>query len=350
MTLEATVRLGLGSLDMDVSLRVNEGEVVAVLGPNGAGKTTLLRALAGLLPLSAGRVLLDGATLEDPGRAIRLPPERRPIGVVFQDYLLFPHLSALENVAFGLRCRGLNPSAARAQARDWLERMGLAEHLHARPAQLSGGQSQRVAVARALAVKPRLLLLDEPLSALDATSKTEVRRDLRRHLASFTGIRLLVTHDPLEAAVLSDRLIVIERGRVVQTGSAAEVTQKPRSRYVADLVGVNLFRGHAVGDRVELGEGSSLTVGDRLDGEVFAVIHPRAVAVYRSRPDGTPRNVFPGRADAVDVHADRARVHVSGPLPLVAEVTPGAVEALRLAEGGAVWISVKATEVSVYPV
>ena len=350
MTLEASVRLRLGALDMDVSLQVDEGEVVAVLGPNGAGKTTLLRALAGLLPLSAGRVLLDGAVLEDPTRAIRIPPERRPIGVVFQDYLLFPHLSALENVAFGLRCRGVSPPGARAQARDWLERMGLAEHVQARPAQLSGGQAQRIALARALAVKPRLLLLDEPLSALDATSKTEVRRDLRRHLASFKGIRLLVTHDPLEAAVLSDRLVVIERGRVVQTGSAAEVTQKPRSRYVADLVGVNLFRGHAVGDRVELAEGSSVTVGDRLDGEVFAVIHPRAVAVYRSRPDGTPRNVFPGMADTVDVHADRARVHVSGPLPLVAEVTPGAVEALRLTEGGAVWISVKATEVSVYPV
>ncbi len=350
MTLEATVRLALGALALDVALRVEPGEVVAVLGPNGAGKTTLLRALAGLLPLSAGRVLLDGAVLEDPARAIRVPPERRPIGVVFQDYLLFPHLTALENVAFGLRCKGMSPAVARADAHGWLERTGLADHVQARPSELSGGQAQRVALARALASRPRLLLLDEPLSALDATSRTEVRRDLRRYLESFTGIRLLVTHDPLEAAVLSDRLVVIERGRVVQTGSAIEVTQRPRSRYVADLVGVNLFRGRATGDRVELGAGSSLIVGDRLEGEVFAVIHPRAVAVYRSRPDGTPRNVFPGRADALDVHAERARVHVSGPLPLVAEVTPSAVEALRLAEGGAVWISVKATEVSVYAV
>ena len=350
MTLEATLQLGLGGLDMDVALRVEPGEVVAVLGPNGAGKTTLLRALAGLLPLSGGRVVLDGVVLEDPALAVRMPPERRPIGVVFQDYLLFPHLDAVENVAFGLRCRGVSPPVARAHGLDWLERMGMADHGRARPAELSGGQAQRVALARALAVNPRLLLLDEPLSALDASSRTEVRRDLRRHLQSFNGIRVLVTHDPLEAAFLSDRLVVIERGRVVQTGSAAEVTQKPRSRYVADLVGVNLFRGHAAGDRVELGDGSSLTIGDRLEGEVFAVIHPRAVAVYRSRPDGTPRNVFPGKADAVDVHADRARVHVSGPLPLVAEVTPGAAEALRLAEGGAVWISVKATEVSVYPV
>jgi molybdate transport system ATP-binding protein len=331
-----------------VGLRVEPGQVVALLGPNGAGKTTALRALAGLLPLTEGRVVLEGQVLEDTARRVRVAAERRPVGMVFQDYLLFPHLSALENVAFGLRSRGVRRAAARRAAGAWLERLGLSSAADARPGALSGGQQQRVALARALATDPRMLLLDEPLSALDVSIRAEVRRDLRRHLREFSGVNLMVTHDPLEAIALADRLIVIEQGRVVQAGTPAEVTEHPRSQYVADLVGVNLLRGRASGNAVEVEGGGRLEVVGPGVGDVLAVIPPRSVSLWRSRPVGSPRNVWTGRATGLDLLGDRVRVRVEGRPSLVAEVTPAAIAELQLAEGTEVWVSVKATEVSVY--
>jgi len=348
VSLEAGLGLTLGTLVLEVELAVATGELVVLLGPNGAGKTTLLRAIAGLVPLERGRVVLDGDVLEDTAAGTWVPTEQRPVGFVFQDYLLFPHLSALENVAFGLRARGLPKAEARRRAAGWLERVGLATHAGARPRALSGGQAQRVALARAMVGDPRLLLLDEPLAALDAATRTEVRRDLRRHLASFDGTRLLVTHDPLEAMALADRLVVLEGGHITQTGSPAEVSGRPRSRYAAELVGVNLFRGHADGHAVKL-PGGVLVVADDHHGEVFAAVHPHAVALHRQPPEGTPRNIWPGTADALEVVGDRVRVRVSGTVPVVAEVTPAAASELRLADGGPVWATVKATEVTVYP-
>jgi molybdate transport system ATP-binding protein len=271
--------------------------------------------------------------------------------VVFQDHLLFPHLSALDNVAFGLRARGVSREEARRLAGEWLDRVGLDGKATARPRELSAGQAQRVAVARALAVRPRLLLLDEPLSALDATTRLATRRELRRHLAEYQGTRLIVTHDPLEAVALADRLVVLEAGRVTQTGAPAEITGRPSSDYVADLVGVNLFRGRVEGDRVVVGGDGVLVVprGDHGHGEVFAVVHPRAVALHRSAPEGTPRNVWAGVADGLDLEGERARVRVGGRLPIVAEVTAAAAAELHLEDGGPVWVSVKATEITVYP-
>ncbi len=349
MSLDARVALTLGGLTLDAEVAAASGELVVLLGPNGAGKTTLLRALAGLVPLGDGRVVLDGRVLDDPAAGIRVPTERRPIGFVFQDYLLFPHLSVVDNVAFGLRARGMDRRQARGRAMGWLERVGLGTHAGVRPRALSGGQAQRAALARALAIDPRLLLLDEPLAALDAGARAELRRELRRHLASFDGTRLLVTHDPVEAMTLADRLVVVEGGQVTQTGTPAEVSARPRSRYAAELVGLNLFRGRAVRGRVELAGGATLVAADAVDGEVFAVVHPRAVALHRRTPEGTPRNVWPGRVEALDAAGDRLRVRVAGPVPIVAEVTPAAVAELRLGDGGPVWATVKATEVAVYP-
>jgi len=348
VSLVAELELTLGRLELEVELAVETGELVVLLGPNGAGKTTLLRALAGLVVLDHGRVVLDGDVLDDTGSGTHVVTERRPIGFVFQDYLLFPHLSALENVAFGLRARGLARAEARRRAAVWLERVGLAEQAGSRPRELSGGQAQRVALARAMVSDPRLLLLDEPLAALDAASRTEVRRDLRRHLASFDGTRLLVTHDPLEAIALADRLVVLEGGRVTQTGTPDQVSARPRSRYVAELVGVNLYRGRATGAVVEVAGGALVAAGDH-HGEVFAAVHPHAVALHRRAPEGTPRNVWAGTADTLDIVGDRVRIRVTGPVPIVAEVTPAAASELRLADGGPVWASVKATEVIVYP-
>jgi molybdate transport system ATP-binding protein len=252
-------------------------------------------------------------------------------------------------VAFGLRARGTRRSTARRAAAAWLERLGLSEMADARPGTLSGGQQQRVALARALATGPRMLLLDEPLAELDVSIRAEVRRDLRRRLREFDGVNLLVTHDPLEAIALADRLIVIEQGRIVQAGTPADVAERPRTRYVADLVGVNLLRGTADGDVVHVTGGGRLGVVGSARGEVFAVIPPQGVSLWRSRPDGSPRNVWQGRAAGLDLLGDRVRVRVDGPLSLVAEVTPAAVAELRLAEGTEVWVSVKATEVRVYP-
>ncbi len=349
MTLDVCARVRLGRLDLDVELRIGQGEVVAVLGPNGAGKTTLLRALAGLVPLDAGHIRLGEEVLDDPQAGIFVPPEKRPVGVVFQDYLLFPHLSALDNVAFGLRCRRLGRAMAHQRAQQWLERVGLGQAGEKKPGQLSGGQAQRVALARALALEPRLLLLDEPLSALDIGTRAEVRRELRRHLESFHGMRLLVTHDPIEAIALADRLVILEQGRLVQEGIPATVTEQPRSQYIADLVGVNLFRGEAHGGQIRLRNGGILTVPQSVVGDVFAVIHPRAVALHRSHPEGTPRNVWPGQVKRLDREGDRIRVLVEGVPPIVAEITPAAVAALQLDRGGEVWISIKATEITTYP-
>jgi molybdate transport system ATP-binding protein len=227
--------------------------------------------------------------------------------------------------------------------------MGLASHLAARPRALSGGQAQRVALARALATDPRLLLLDEPTAALDAGAKVELRREIRRHLATFAGTRLLVTHDPLEAATLADRLVVLEAGRVVQSGTPFEVSERPRSQYVAELVGINLLRGTADGYRVVLVSGGSLVVATQARGEVFAVVHPRAVALHAREPEGSPRNVWHEKVVSLDLEGSRVRVRLDGEVPLVSEVTPAAVADLGLAEGEPVWASVKATEVNVYP-
>ena len=329
---------------LDLHLAVGDGEVVALLGPNGAGKSTALRALAGLQPLDAGHVVIDGEPVTG------LPPARREVGVVFQDHLLFPHLSALENVAFGPRARGVPAAAARRTAREWLDRVGVGTYAAARPRTLSGGQAQRVALARALATDPRLLLLDEPLAALDARTRLAVRGDLRRHLASFGGAAVLVTHDALDAMVLADRIVVVEDGAEVQTGTPAEVARRPRTEYVARLVGLNLLRGVASGHRVDTDGGGTLVTADATCGPVYAAFRPAAVSVYPARPEGSPRNVWPGRVTAAEPHGDAVRLQVDADgLPVLADCTAGAVAELDLVPGAAVWLSVKASEIEVYP-
>jgi molybdate transport system ATP-binding protein len=349
--LDLVARVQLGALDLDVALRAAPGEVVALLGPNGAGKTTLLRCVAGLQPLDGGRIVLDGAVLDEPAAGVFVPPERRPVGVVFQDYLLFPTMTALENVAFGLRARGTGRHQARAAARAWLERVGLGDHAGHQPRQLSGGQQQRVALARALATEPRLLLLDEPLAALDVGTRSEVRRDLRRHLGGFAGVRLLVTHDPVDAHALADRVVVLEGGRVSQAGTLAQVTAHPRSRYVAELVGVNLLAGDLHHGVLTIPGGGVLVVADLevADGPALAAVRPQAIALHPDQPHGSPRNCWPATVAEIDQHGDRVRVRLDGALPVTAEITPAALAELGLLPGAPVWASVKATEVVAYP-
>jgi molybdate transport system ATP-binding protein len=276
-------------------------------------------------------------------------PERRPIGVVFQDYQLFSNLSALENVAFGLRARSVRKVEARERAAAWLDRVGLADLAQHRPRALSGGQAQRVALARALATNPRLLLLDEPLAALDAGARGEVRRDLRQHLATFDGVRLLVTHDPVDAYALADRVVILERGSVVQAGTLTDVATRPRSRYIADLVGVNLLRGTGADGAITTATGARVVVAEPVHGEAFALIQPHSVALYTSLPEGSPRNVWASTVVDIDRQTDRVRVRLAGEVPLVAEITAAALDVLALQPGDRVWASVKATDVTAYP-
>ena len=349
MTLAADVGVRVGPLDLRVMLDAADGETVAVLGPNGAGKTTLLRALAGLHPLDDGAVRVDGVVMDEPATGTYVVPERRSVGVVFQDYLLFPHLTVLENVAFGLRSRGATRANARSRAHEWLARVGLDDRAAAKPGALSGGQQQRVALARALVTEPRLLLLDEPLAALDAGTRTELRRDLRTHLSTCGGARVLVTHELLDAVALADRLVVLEDGRVAQTGPVQEVATRPRSRYVADLVGVNLLHGRGEGNAVTVDGGGTVVTADPVAGDVYVAIQPHSVSLHRARPEGSPRNVWSGRVRGVDLLGDRVRIHVDGEVAIVAEVTPAALADLDLHDGSELWASVKATEVDVYP-
>jgi molybdate transport system ATP-binding protein len=348
-TLDAHLVVDRGDFRLDAGLRVAAGEVVALLGPNGAGKTTALRALAGLMPLSGGHITVDGIDLDRPARRVLIPPERRPIGVVFQDYLLFPHLTALDNVAFGPRRHGASRRAAREVAAGWLDRVGMAGHAGRRPRQLSGGQAQRVALARALALDPALLLLDEPLAALDAGTRLETRAALRAHLAGHRGATLLVTHDPFDAMVLADRLVIIENGLIVQAGDAATITARPSTEYVARLVGLNLYRGISTGHTVRLDGAFGLTTADQVDGDAFVAFAPTAVALHPGPPDGSPRNTWAATVTAVQRHGDHVRVQLAGPITAAADVTPAAAAHLGLAEGERVWAAVKATETRAYP-
>ncbi|WP_097868332.1 ABC transporter permease [Streptomyces sp. rh34] len=320
---------------------------IAVVGPNGAGKTTLLRALLGLTPRAHAVLRLGDSDVT------ALPPHRRGVAWVPQDGALFPHLSALANTAYGLRARGVPRAEARREAQRWLDRLGVGHLAHRKPGRLSGGQAQRVALARALAARPRLLLLDEPLAALDQTTRARVRHTLRGHLADFGGVCLIVTHDPVEAVSLADRVLVLEDGRVIQDEPPAEVTRHPRSPWVARMLGRNAWPGTATADGLALEGGGHLVVAEPLPAgtDALAVIAPEAVSVHRERPTGSPRNVWPGTVREITSGGSRLRLLItSAEAPdLVAEITPGAAVDLGIADGSTVWTSVKATEATVVP-
>lgn len=345
---ELTVDRGV-RFTLELQFTAEPGETIGVLGPNGAGKSTALRALAGLLALSSGRIELDGQVLDDAEGGEFVAPERRPVGVVFQDYLLFPHLSALENVAFGLRARGVDRRSARERAETWLHRVGLGDYARSRPRALSGGQAQRVALARALVTDPRLLLLDEPLAALDASTRIEVRSELRHHLVDYPGTTVLVTHDPLDAMVLADRLLVLEGGHVVQQGTPTEIAHHPRTDYVAQLVGVNLYRGTSRGTAVDLTTGGSLTIATPRHGDVLVAFPPTAVSLHRTRPDGSARNTWPVQVSSVEGRGTTTRVNLTGNPDVLADITPAAVVDLALTSGTVLWAELKATEIRTYP-
>jgi molybdate transport system ATP-binding protein len=340
VTRSATFRL-------EIDLVIEPGSTVALLGPNGSGKTTAVQSLAGLLPIEDGRITLGETVLDDPKEGIFIPPEERRVGVVFQDYLLFPHLSVIENIAFGLRSRRRPRDQALAVAHVWAQRLGIDQVESKSPGDISGGQAQRVALGRALATDPELLLLDEPLAALDVTTRADLRRSLADHLAGFEGPRLLITHDPLEASLLADLIYVVEGGRVTQSGTPEEIRLRPRTNYAADLAGSNLIAGVARDGVVDVGDHVVHVADHGVAGPVLLTIPPTAVSIHLQRPEGSPRNSWQTRVGHMEPRGDRVRLQVSGPLPLAVEVTRDAAESLALQPGLDVWAAVKATEIGI---
>lgn len=362
--LVADVRVERGTFTLQVAIDVRPGQIVAVLGPNGAGKSTLLAALAGLLVPTDGTITLGGRTLTGPG--VLVPPERRRVGLMGQDPLLFPHLSAVDNIAFGPRSQGSGRAAASAAARDWLRRLDLAAFATQRPAALSGGQRQRVALARALAAGPELLLLDEPLGALDAQTAPEIRHVLRTHLRATTTTTVLVTHDVLDAATLADRVVVLDHGSVIDSGETATVLAQPRSEFSAAIAGLNLLAAAAdesvAADRPATAGRSGIGVSGiaaepLAAGDPVAVVFPpSAVAVYLEHTAaGSPRNTWAATVVALEPGpaSIRIRARLDGaaadpPTVVAADVTPASVAQLGLRPGTRVFLSVKATEVRLH--
>jgi len=349
--LEAHIVVKVGEFHLDVDLNVPVGKTVALLGPNGAGKSTIVGALAGLVPLYHGSIELNGETLDLPRGDVFVPPQRRKIGVVFQDYLLFDHMSVMDNIVFGLTSRKMSKARARRRAQALARSMGLADLLDRLPAQLSGGQAQRVALARAMAFNPSMLLLDEPLAALDIATRNRTRRLLAESLKGFHGPRLLITHDPVDAFILADRVHILENGRIVQTGTPDELRRYPATPFVAALAGTNLYTGDAKDGRVVLDDWDhQIQIADTaLNGPVLVTIHPSAVALHRDKPVGSARNLWSGTVESIESLGDTVRLTLSEPLPVVVDVTPRAVTALGLEQGSPVWASVKATEIVANP-
>ena len=350
--LDAHVVVRRATFALDAHLAADPGDVVAVIGPNGAGKSTFARALAGLVPLDAGHIVCDGETWDD-GAGHASTVQDRHTGMVFQRQLLFPHLTALENVAFGPRSRGVRRPAARREAQGWLDRLGVDDLADRRPHEISGGQAQRVSIARALATRPRLLLLDEPLAALDVGVAMALRIELARHLSDFPGVSVLVTHDAIDTLTVANRVVVLDEGRVVQHGTPAEVAQRPQTEHVARLMGLNVLRGRGSGTVVRLADGSDLVTATEAEGEVNACFPPEAVTLTVEEPGGSARNRWRGTVRSVVPHGSAVRVHLEAPAPpraLIADVTPASASELGLVPGRTVWAAVKATEVTVYSV
>lgn len=337
----------------DVSLMVGPHETIAVMGPNGAGKSTLLSVIAGLLRPESGRAELNGRTLFElsAGKGSWRAPHHRGTALLAQEPLLFPHLNAADNVAFGPRSAGVSKRQAKAEAVRWLAEVE-AQDLHARrPAELSGGQAQRVAVARALAAEPGLLLLDEPMAALDIHSAPLLRRMLKRVLADRQAI--IITHDVLDALMLADRVVILENGKIAEEGPTREVLERPRSSFAAGLAGLNLITGTFTGDGIRTAEGW-VVAGHAEDpwpagegnGAAVAVFPPSAVSVFLDDTHGSPRNSFEVAITDLEPHGDFIRARAGS---LAADITPAASADLGLVPGLTVHFVVKATSVAVYP-
>ncbi len=363
---ELHLRARVAQRGLDVEFSVAAGEVLAVLGPNGAGKSTTVAVIAGLLRADDAVVRVGNRTLTDTDRGVCVPVHDRRIGVLMQDPLLFPHLTAIGNVTFAAR-RHADRSEARPRARRWLAEVGADDLADRAPDELSGGQAQLVALARALAAEPEVLLLDEPLAGLDVAGAATARSVLRRVLAAESRTALLITHDLIDVLTLADRVLVLEAGKVVESGRVADVLVAPRSDFGARIAGVNLVRGRMVGpgtlcDAAGMNwhgviaaedSGSPAREPITMRQECVAVFAPAGVAVYREQPHGSPRNSVRVRIAALETTGGvvrvRAAAQADGAAGLSADVTPESVAEMRLQVGEQVWFTVKTQAVGIHP-
>ncbi|MGU3499310.1 sulfate/molybdate ABC transporter ATP-binding protein [Mycobacterium sp. C31M] len=348
------MRAQLDERNVEFDITLADGEVLAVLGPNGAGKSTLLQLIAGLLRGDTVRITLGDTVLTDTAAGVFVAPHARGVAMLSQQAMLFPHMTAAANVAYGPRCRGLSRSAANDQARHWLDAVGATELADRKPAQLSGGQAQRIAVARALAAEPRLLLLDEPMAALDVTATPALRRLLRDVLADRTAI--IVTHDLLDALAVADKVIVVDGGRVVESGPVREVLTAPRSDFAARIAGVNLISGVIVEPgTLRTPWGTRISgLGDIAVGAAgVALFRPATVAVHLTAPHASPRNIIEVPIAELDMHGSTVRVRGAeqpdGGTGLAADITAAAAADLDLQLGQSVFLVVKTQEVQLHP-
>ncbi len=348
MTLDFDGTVDLGRFVLDARFDCAPGETVALVGPNGSGKSTALNVVAGLLRLTSGSLRLGDRVLDDPSSGGWVPSEGRDLGVVFQDLLLFPHLSVRQNVAYGQLRAGVRERDADRVSMEWLERLGVGDLAGARPGSLSGGQAQRVALARALARRPRVLLLDEPLSALDSETRLQVRCELHRHLDEAGCVTILVAHDVVDVLVLADRVVVLDGGHVAQITDPAGLERRPRTPYAAALVGTNLLQGRRCGPMVELGGSVAVPVGaPGPDGPVDIVVAPRHVSVAPAQ--GTPA---PGSWNApiagLEAAGNEVHIRVGDPVPIAALASLDALRDLHLSPGAMVSVHVDADHVEVF--
>jgi len=337
-----------GGFTLDIDTAFSAGTVTAILGPNGSGKSTLLRALAGLQNVDSGEIVF-GDRVVDAAPSVHVPPQDRSVGVVFQDYALFPHLSVAENIAFGPRSLGTSKKDAQAKSRVQMNLLGISELADRKPSEISGGQAQRVALARALATQPEILLLDEPLAALDAQTRESVRTELDGQIKAFAGCVVFVTHDPFDAMLLADRVIVLENGVITQEGTPGELAARPATDYVATLMGVNLIRGRAQAGLLHVDGGGVLQIPERsLEGEVLAVLRPEAISLHLNKPEGSARNVWEGTVTGLAPMHDRIRVSVQATPPVIATITHAALADLNLAVGASIWVSAKTLNIEAF--
>ncbi len=347
----------LGGFRLEVALEVPAASTLALVGESGSGKTTLLRALAGLIEPERGRIALGDEVWLDTARGIARPAHARAVGYVAQDYALFPHLTVADNVGFGLSAQRRPAREVRERAAAALERMGIADLARRRPRELSGGQQQRVALARALVLEPALLLLDEPLAALDLPTRRAIRGELRALFARLSCVTIYVTHQPGEAILFGDRIAVIADGRIGQCEPPEVLLRRPRSAYVAELMGLNLLRGRVIERsagglaRIACAGGECVIPDAGLDGEIFVVLDPRDITLSIEAPSGSAQNRFHGTVEEIvpePPFGERVRVALSTRPPLVAEVTRQSIESLGLVAGSPVYATFKATSPSVF--
>jgi len=350
--LQVDLRKQLREFELRIAFTVRAGETLVIIGPSGSGKTSILAQIAGLFDPDEGRIAVGDRVLFDAARRLSVPPEQRHLGYVLQEYALFPHMTVLKNIEYGMEARGMGRDDITRRGAETMRMLGITHLAGVRPTRISGGERQRVALARAIAAGGEALLLDEPLAALDAQIRQNARGDLRRVIRSVGVAAVFVTHDYVDALAFGDQICVLDRGEVVQMGAQEDLLLRPKARFVAEFMGVNFLHGTAQppkdGVSKVLVPGGEVSAILDEPGEVFLAFSPADVTLSSKPPAGSAQNVFPARVTALLQLGGRIRIDLDAGFPLVAELTPDSVARLHLEIGSQVYASFKATAIEAY--